>query len=251
MIRPIAAAALIAVALAGCANPSATTYTRQDVGRVMESTPGTVVKARTVEIAGESSGLGAAATGIAAGTIGASTIGSGSGSVVAGALLGLVGVVVGTIAEEMLTSRTGVEYTVETADGRMLTVIQNAEDGEPLPPGTPVQVQFGGQYTRVIPDAPAAGPVTTAPEAPPPAAAAPAPGERAPGTGAPASGGRDWVNPDEVGSRPSTRGPSSAGGPDPAPSGGGATTDSTRALNIDQLRGRSVEPDGTGAAPRY
>lgn len=149
MFRPITIA-VVALSLAACSGPSSTTYSRQDLGRVMESTDGVVVSSRMVDVEGESSGLGSVTGGITGGAVG-STIGSGSGSVLAGAALAIVGIIAGALVETALTSETGVEYTVQTNDGRVLTVIQVAESDDPIPDGSPVRVQFGGQYTRVIP----------------------------------------------------------------------------------------------------
>lgn len=248
MIRPIAAAAIVAVTLTGCSTPSATTYTRQDVGRIMESTRGTVVDSRTVEIAGESSGFGAAATGIAAGVAGASTIGSGSGSVVAGALLGLMGAVVGALAEEALTSRTGVEYTVETEDGRVMTVIQNPESGEPLPAGTPVRVQFGGQFTRVIADERGSAPAgVPAPSAAPPATMTETPGTPGGSDTPSGGGGSDWINPDQPSAGASTISATPSTSPSETPE-----ASSTRQLNVGQLNGGpGSDAESSGSSPRY
>ncbi len=150
MLRLVAGLFSLAV-VAGCAS-STDRYTRQEVGRVMDTSRGTVVAARPVGIEGERTGIGAAAGGIAAGTAGYATIGKGSGSVLAGVLAGLAGVVLGGLIEEAVTSREGVEYTIAMDDGRTVTLVQEAESKTaPIAAGTPVMVQWGGEQARVFP----------------------------------------------------------------------------------------------------
>jgi outer membrane lipoprotein SlyB len=194
-----------ALLVAACASSNRDTYSKQDVGRSMEMTRGTVVSARPVHIQGESSGLGAAAGGIAAGTIGYSTIGSDSGAAIAGVLLGIAGAVVGALVEQAVTSESGTEYTVQMNDGRTITIVQNEDGaGETIAAGTPVLVQWAGEYSRVIPDqaslSPAAGPPPPATGSETPPASTPSPpaaGQSTPpATGGPAP--QDWVNPDTL-----------------------------------------------------
>src|SRR5690606_19030403 len=64
---------------------------------------------------------------------------------------GLVGAGIGYMSEKQLNDRDGIEYVLQMEDGRLVTLVQNREDGEqPLPDGTPVLVQLNGQYTRVM-----------------------------------------------------------------------------------------------------
>lgn len=221
--------------LGGCAD-SMSTYSRQDVGRMMEMTPGTVVSARPVTIKGERSGLGAVSGGAAGAAIGYSTIGSGSGSTAAGIVGGLLGAVLGSLAEEALTSRSGIEYTVQTDDGRMVTIVQNrAGDEKPIAPGTDVMIQWGGEYSRVIPQRPGTPPATAPgpyagvpgkkPASEPSGAVPPPPAGTAPPAATPPSRS-DWVNPDapsgttggSTGKRQPTRQPPPSSPAAPAPS---------------------------------
>jgi hypothetical protein len=79
------------------------------------------------------------------------TIGSGSGSTLAAVLGGLLGAGAGYLAEQRLKSREGIEYVLQMDDGRTITLIQNREAKEqPLPDGTPVLVQIGSRYSRVL-----------------------------------------------------------------------------------------------------
>lgn len=147
------AAHLLAVALlaTGCSTASTTTYNAADVGQPIETAEGTVVSSRVVDIAGESSGAGP----IAGGAVGATGIGialgNGAASTLGAVLGGLVGAGIGYLAESRMRSGDGIEYVVQMADGRTMTLVQNREDSEPpLSNGTPVLVQMGAYYSRVI-----------------------------------------------------------------------------------------------------
>ena len=59
-IRRTAIAAALALFAAGCADPSSSRYSAGDVGQIIETTEGTVVSSRVVDIKGsENSGYGA------------------------------------------------------------------------------------------------------------------------------------------------------------------------------------------------
>ncbi len=161
---------------AGCSTPSSGTYNVADVGQPIETAEGTVVSSRVVDIAGNSTGVGP----IAGGAVGATgvglALGSGSASTLGAVLGGLLGAGLGYLAEERMRSGEGVEYVVEMADGRTVTLVQNMEDSEPpLPNGTPVLVQMGAYYSRVIENPRVDRAATT--------------------TG---GGGVDWLNPDTL-----------------------------------------------------
>lgn len=238
------AVCVVVLALGGCAASSSDTYSRQDLGRVIETTPGTVVSSRPVDISGTRSGRGSLAGGATGAVIGATTF-SGGGGAVAGVLLGIAGAVVGSLAEELITAESGTEYTIQTEDGRVVTIVQRSEvDRPPISDGTPVRVQWGADYARVIPDARMA---------PPPSSGGTVPGGTVPGgtmpggtisgvpqpggsggtaTGAPPPTGDEWINPDAV--------PEGAGAPSTthagtAPAATGAT-DGADTLNRRQLR---------------
>ncbi len=179
-MRRFLAVGIVILTLGGCAS-SMNTYSREDTGRIIETTPGTVVSSRQVNISGSRSGAGAVAGGVTGGVIGATSF-SGNGGALAGVLLGLAGALVGSVAEEAISSGTGHEYTIQTDDGRVVTVVQRQEgDQPPIPAGTPVRVQWGSDYSRVIP----AGGAT------------PATGT-APSSGGSAPAGEEWINPDET-----------------------------------------------------
>ena len=153
MRRPVAGLGIVALLLAGCSHPSSTTYDSGDVGRTIETSEGSVVSSRVVEITGETNAVGPVAGGAAAAaTSGLIFTGSGSGLI---ALLGgLVGAGAGYLIQQAANDREGFEYVLKMDDGRTVTLVQNREDDEeqPLENGTPVLVQVSGQYTRVIAD---------------------------------------------------------------------------------------------------
>jgi outer membrane lipoprotein SlyB len=196
-MRAVAGLLIAALALAGCAHPSGSTYETGDVGRTIETAKASVVSSRTVKIAGDVNAAGPLAGG-ALGAAGSALAFQGSGLVAV--IGGVLGAGMGYLAQKQLNNREGIEYVLEMDDGRTVTLVQNRQSGEPpLADGTPVLVQVSGQYTRVIAD----------PRA-----------ERV--------GGADWVDPDTVpaeegvaiGAAPIGRAgePEPAAGP-PAPSG--------------------------------
>jgi outer membrane lipoprotein SlyB len=118
---------------------------------MIETTEGRVVSSRVVRVNEDPRGYGTAA-GAAIGATGAGlTIGSGSGSLVAALIGGIVGAGAGYLTEQQMRGREGIEYMVRTPDGRTRTLVQNREGSEePIPAGTPVLIQYGGNYTRII-----------------------------------------------------------------------------------------------------
>ena len=131
-------ARLLAVALlaAGCSGGSATTYDAMDVGQPIDTTEGRVVSSRLVAIEGEATGRGFA-TGM-----------------MAGAVFPPVAILtagIGHLVERRMGGGDGIEYVVAMVDGRTVTLVQEREDEEePLPDGTPVLVQQGALYSRVL-----------------------------------------------------------------------------------------------------
>lgn len=178
MRRP-AMLALLGLVVSACTTSSSSTYTAQDIGVPMETSSATVLASRVVEVKGDPSAVGPIAGGAAGATVAGVSIGSGSGSTIAAVLGGLLGAGAGYLAEQRLQSGEGIEYVLETEDGRTITLVQNREPEEqPLPDGTPVLVQVGSRYSRILPhpaadaDAPAEWVNPDAPDQ----SAAPAPG---------------------------------------------------------------------------
>jgi outer membrane lipoprotein SlyB len=150
-MRSVLIVPAIVLALGGCVSPSKNTYNAADVGRMIETTEGRVVSSRIVRVNEDPRGYGTAA-GAAIGATGAGlTIGSGSGSLVAALIGGIVGAGAGYLTEQQMRGREGIEYMVRTPDGRTRTLVQNREGSEePIPAGAPVLIQYGGNYTRII-----------------------------------------------------------------------------------------------------
>ena len=149
-MRAVAFALVAALAVAGCAHPSGSTYEAGDVGRTLETAQGSVVSSRMVKVSGEANAVGP----IAGGALGASGSALGfDGSGLVAVIGGVIGAGVGYLTQQQLNNRDGIEYVLQMDDGRTVTLVQNREaDEAPLPDGTPVLVQVSGQYTRVIAD---------------------------------------------------------------------------------------------------
>jgi outer membrane lipoprotein SlyB len=146
-----AAATTALLLVSGCVNSSKNVYEGRDVGRMIDTTEATVVSSRVINIKNESKGYGPLA-GAAVGGVGTGLAASGnhnSGWIVA--LGALAGAGVGYLAEQWGRSRDGIEYTVRTQDGRVMTLVQNKNSSEtPIPPGKAVLVQHAGTYTRIV-----------------------------------------------------------------------------------------------------
>jgi outer membrane lipoprotein SlyB len=208
---------LLMVSVAACSHPSSTTYGDSEVGQTIETSQGKVVSSRVVEVAGEPGFIGAGA-GAAVGAAGGGTAVNGPASLLVAIVGGLIGAGIGYMAEKKMGDRDGIEYLLQMDDGRLVTLVQNREDGEqPLADGTPVLVQLNGQYTRVMAHPSAAddnrGGGWVDPDATgPPSAAPPAPAPPATTSGAP-PGARDLLLP------PGSSAVARPGDPDPTATG--------------------------------
>ncbi|MEM9043751.1 MAG: glycine zipper 2TM domain-containing protein [Pseudomonadota bacterium] len=146
--KAVALALTGGLVLSGCAVSDSNTYSREDVGRIIETSEGRVLSWRPVTVESENSPLGTAAGGAAGGVIG-NTIGAGSGNTVATVAGVLIGAGIGYLTERELRSNEGLEYIVEMEDGRTVTIVQNGEVETAIPAGSRVLIQFGYDYTRV------------------------------------------------------------------------------------------------------
>src|SRR5690348_13903932 len=123
----IAGAATALLLISGCVNSSKSVYETRDVGRMIDTTEATVVSSRVVNIKEESKGYGPLA-GAAVGGLGTGLAASGNHNVGLIAALGaLAGAGVGYLAEQWGHNRDGIEYTVRTQDGRVMTLVQNKD----------------------------------------------------------------------------------------------------------------------------
>ncbi len=193
-MKPLVGVLIAVLLIGGCASASTNTYDAADVGRTIETASGKVVASRSVDVKGGTSAAGPVAGGAVGGATGGLAFGSGWAAI----LGAVVGAGVGYVAEQQFNNGEGTEYVVEMDDGRTVTIVQNkVDDTAPIADGTPVLVQYSGKYTRVLEDP-----------------RADRSGSRsASGAGA---GGGGWVDPDVVGTSPSTPeyGDVAAPGPD-------------------------------------
>jgi outer membrane lipoprotein SlyB len=110
------------LALSACTNSTSGTYSGRDVGQVIETSEGTVVSSRLVEVrGGENSNTGALAGAAVGATTGAVVAKGQSASIAAGVIGGLIGAGAGYLIEESARSREGIEYVVQMDDGRVVT----------------------------------------------------------------------------------------------------------------------------------
>ena len=145
MKKQLSALIVLAFLLSACVHNGQNDYNWSDVGRPTVVEFGKVVAIRTVHITGQNTGAGAVGGGIA----GAAIARNGDGK---GALAGLlIGAVAGAIAEQELANRMGTEYTIALRNRKVITVVQEIHDEDPIfRPGTRVIVQTNGQYQRVL-----------------------------------------------------------------------------------------------------
>ncbi|MDY6840733.1 MAG: glycine zipper 2TM domain-containing protein [Pseudomonadota bacterium] len=150
MMNKILLMTLLMALFAGCTSQqSAEVYRRGEAQRPADVFYGEVVHVRNVLIEGTQSKIGAG-SGAVVGGIAGSTIGKGSGRRLGTAVGAIAGGVAGAAAEEGLTRESGVEVTVDLADGRTLAVVQ--DDDVALVPGQRVRVvRSGAGSYRVYP----------------------------------------------------------------------------------------------------
>lgn len=142
-----------ALVMTACQHPSQNSYREGEIGRTSAVSFGTVLSVRPIDIIGKNTGAGAL-IGAGAGAGAASYAGTSSGNTwaVAGGLL--AGAIAGGLAEQAMSDRKGVEYTIVLESGVTLTVAQEAPANEPIMSvGARVIVQNSGGYQRVLPAA--------------------------------------------------------------------------------------------------
>ena len=147
----MALAASLGLFLSACAQDlSSNTYSRGAVGTVSHMQQGTVVNARNVTIDGTKTHIGTGAGAVIGGVAG-SNIGGSSEDNVIGAVAGAVlGGLAGNAIERGVTRQSGIEYTIQTQAGDMITVVQTAKSGL-IYPGTPVNIVYGADRVRIVP----------------------------------------------------------------------------------------------------
>ena len=146
----IALACTMSWALVGCvATTSEPMVPRAHVGVAAELSQGTVITSVPVTIEGDNSGIG---TMVGAGVGGASGVaaagGGGAEAIVASAVGAVAGSIVGKAVEERVTRKPGQRVTIRLDDGKIIEVVQEAEEGVFLE-GDRVNVAVGAGVTRV------------------------------------------------------------------------------------------------------
>jgi outer membrane lipoprotein SlyB len=152
MPKGVVALALgLALLLSACQRPGPNVYTGKEVGKASFVSFGTVLAVREVTVQGENTWLGAG-VGAAAGGIGGSAIGSGAGNAATTLAGVVVGGVAGALAEQAISGRTALEYTVTMESGLTMAVVQDRNEGDRvLQPGERVMLQTSGATQRVLP----------------------------------------------------------------------------------------------------
>jgi outer membrane lipoprotein SlyB len=143
----LAAAALAAMMLAGCAESlGGGSYTRDEARREQNVRMGIVESVRQVQIEGTRTIVGPAA-GAVVGGIAGSTVGGGRGSDIAAVLGAVAGGVAGQAIEQGTTRRTGVEITIKLDSGALVAIVQEAD--ETFKAGERVRILSDGRTSRV------------------------------------------------------------------------------------------------------
>jgi outer membrane lipoprotein SlyB len=131
----------------GCASGTGgKDYSREQTRIVQDVQMGIVDSVREVNIEGTKTPIGAGAGAVVGGVAG-STVGGGKGSIVGAAVGAVLGGLGGAAAEEGITRQKGVEITVKLDSGRMIAIVQAAD--EAFRPGDRVRILSGDGTTRV------------------------------------------------------------------------------------------------------
>lgn len=140
VISKVAAVLLVGVWTAGCVSSTAGgAYGRSETRQAQNVEYGVVQNVQTVQIEGTQSNIGTG-VGAIAGGVGGSAIGGGPRAKILGGLGGAVlGGALGSMAEEGITRRTGLQITVRLDSGRTIAVTQ-AAGNESFMPGERVMV---------------------------------------------------------------------------------------------------------------
>ncbi len=151
-LHTVAAGAILglAVILAGCANPSASSrvYTFDQAQRAQTVTLGYVIGVRPVTIqASQTSGLGVIAGG-ALGAVAGNAVGGGSGRRITTVGGAVGGAMAGNAIENASARRQGLEITIRLDSGDVRVITQEAD--VPVSTGQRVQIVTQGGVSRVV-----------------------------------------------------------------------------------------------------
>lgn len=138
----------LAIATGCVSQPSGSSYSQSEAGRVETVQHGTIVSLRPVRIQGSRSGAGETA-GAVAGGLAASGTNSGTTGLVE-AVIGMVGgAMLGSLTEEGLTRTDGVEIGIKMDDSREISIVQALDPDEQFRVGDKVRVLYSGGRARV------------------------------------------------------------------------------------------------------
>lgn len=145
----VGALTAVALGLGACQpNISGNQVTSSQAGQINQTVAGTVISYRPVTVQDQNPSYLTGAGAIAGG-IGGSQIGGGDVENALGAIGGaLAGGLAGYAVEQAVNNQTGVEYTVELDDGRVVTIVQGAD--QLYPPGSRVLIAYGQGGARIM-----------------------------------------------------------------------------------------------------
>jgi outer membrane lipoprotein SlyB len=103
---------------------------------------GTVMSVNQVTIEGEPGPIGLLAGGATGAAVG-QTIGSGRGRTAATVIGGAAGALAGAAVEKKVTTKQGIEITVQLDDGRTVAIVQEVDPEENFTPGDYVNIIQG------------------------------------------------------------------------------------------------------------
>lgn len=120
--------------------PSSKVYSTVEAGTVQEVRFGTIVALRNVIIRQNSTETGKVAGGIIGGVTG-SEFGEGKGKIIGSVTGAVVGSAIGSVLDRNLQAKNGLEITVRLQDGRMIAIVQLAD--QPFQIGDPIKILTG------------------------------------------------------------------------------------------------------------
>lgn len=142
------------ITLGGCTspNPYGDAYGSADTRKVQQVYYGTVEKVEpvTIDASTQANTIGTVA-GAAVGGILGSKVGGGSGSTIAAIGGGLLGGYAGSKTAEATAKRNGVNLTIRLEDGKIISIVQEANPNMIFQPGQAVQINMYGSDARVVP----------------------------------------------------------------------------------------------------
>lgn len=142
---------LSASVLGGCAQQGlyGTSYSRDQVRQAQTVQYGTVESVTPVVIEGRDDGVIGAGTGAVVGGIAGRQVGGGSGRALATVVGAVAGGLVGQRIEKSTTTRQGQEITLRLDSGRVVSVVQEVENGQFFRQGDRIRVLGQGSTLRV------------------------------------------------------------------------------------------------------